>query len=176
MKSLLLILFFILIVSAQVAFWPHFSIAAVAPNLILAISLVWAIYLPDGRASWLILIPGFLLDLLVGRPFGLITLSLWLAFCFVRWLGRSFFKRGGAISLLVLSALGVLSYELILAALNKLAEPFNLAGSGFYFSGFYFYPFLPLSFIINLVLCLAVYWVFKKIHSYFTRNFSLNKF
>jgi len=160
MKIILIILASIIIVSLQLTTLARLSLFNVVPNLILALIVAWAIYQKDQKYSWLILIPAVLLDSLIGRPFGLITLAIWLAFSFVGWLGKFLFKQSGFIPVLVLSLSGVLFYELIYAGLIRLAQFFNLNGAKILWADFYILA--PRAILYNCILCLIAFWLIKK--------------
>lgn len=160
MKIVLIILTSLIIVSLQLTLLARLSLFNVVLNLILAFSVSWAIYQKDQKNSWLILIPAVLLDSLIGRPLGLITLAIWLAFSFVGWLGKFLFKQSGFIPVLVLSLSGVVFYELIYAVLIKLAQLFNLNGAKILWTDFYL--FAPRAILYNCILCLIAFWLIKK--------------
>ena len=165
MKTVLIIIFSVFLVLLQLTFAPRLEIFGALPNLILAFSVAWAIYKEGQKSSWLVLIPALLLDLLIGRPFGLFTLSLWLSFSLVRWLGRSLFKQSGFVSLLVLAVSGVLFYRAAFKGLAKLAAFFNLNGAlPINWSDFYLNPFLPMAALYDVLLCLLIFLLIKKFH------------
>lgn len=168
MRIILLILISVIVVSLQLSVLPRFSILGVAPNLILATSIAWAIYQKDEKFSWLILIPAILQDLLIGRPLGLITLSIWLSFSLVRWLGKFLFKQSGFIPILFLSLIGASSSMLFFVSLIKLVELFDLNGAKISWADF-FYLFGPAAILYNSFLCLLVFWIIKKIFPVFNK-------
>ncbi|MBU1102199.1 rod shape-determining protein MreD [Patescibacteria group bacterium] len=169
MKFFLLLILFFFVVSLQIAVLPRLEILGVVPNFILAATIVWAICEQEKKSSWLVLIPVFLFDAVAGRPFGLIILSMWLAFGFVRWLSRSLFKQSGFVSVLVLSVSGVLFYSLVFAGLAKLAEFSGLSSQTLFLADFYSYPNLLVAVLYNGLFCLLVFWPFKKLQRYFDK-------
>ena len=160
MKIVLIIFTSLIIVSLQLTVLARLGLFNVAPNLILALSIAWAIYQKDQKHSWLILIPAVLFDLLIGRPLGLITLAIWLTFSFVSWLGKFLFKQSGFIPVMVLSLSGVVFYELIYAGLIRSAQFFNLNGAKILWTDFYL--FAPRAILYNCILCLIAFWLIKK--------------
>lgn len=161
MRIILIILVSIIIVALQLTALARLRILGATPDLILAVSIAWAIYQKEEKNSWLILIPAILQDSLIGRPFGLITLSIWLAFSLVGWLGKFLLKQSGFASILVLSLIGVLSYELFFVGLAKLVEFFNLIGTQISWADLY--PFGPAAILYNTFLCLFACWAVRKI-------------
>ena len=160
MKIILIILASFIIIGLQLTVLTRLSLFNVVPNLILALSIAWAIYQKDQKYSWLILIPAALLDSLIGRPLGLITLAIWLTLSLVGWLGKFLFKQSGFIPVLVLSLSGVVFYEFINAGLIRLAQFFNLDGAKIFWTDFYL--FTPRAILYNCILCLIAFWLIKK--------------
>lgn len=131
------------------------------PNLILAAILAYAVLPVEKKRKWLILIPALILDLLVGRPFGFLTLSFWLSFCLVDWLARILFKQNDLPAIVSLTVFGILFFEFSLVSLIKLAGIFHLANK-INFELFYFYGTIPLSVLGNGILCLIFIWLWQK--------------
>lgn len=160
MRILLIILASLIIVSLQLTVLVHLSVFNATPNLILALSIAWAVYQKDEKLSWLILVPAVWQDLLIGRPFGLTVLSLWLTFSLVRWLGKFLFKQSGFVPVLVLGLTGVFSYQLFFSGLMRLAQLFNLNGAKISWADLYL--FAPTIILYNCLLCLITFWAIKK--------------
>lgn len=148
MKFFLVFLLAILTMVLQLTLMPRLAILAVAPNLILAGVLAFAIWQSEYKKNWLILIPVLLFDLIAGRPFGLLTIVLWLVFFGIERLGATFLKHNDRPAILSLIFVGILLFELCKFLLSRLffiwhlAEPINL-------TAFYFYAVLPISILYN---------------------------
>ncbi len=173
MRIVFIILISLIVVALQLTILPRFSIFGAAPNLILALSVAWAIYKKNEKYSWLILIPAIFQELLTGRPLGLIILSLWLSFSLVRWLGKFLFKQSGLVSLVVLSLIGVLSYELFFIGLFGITSVLKLGGANFLLSEIF--PTALATVFYNIILCLLVYWLLKKIVPFFAKYIQMTK-
>jgi len=172
MKTVLVIILSVFLVLAQLTVAPRLVIFGALPDLMLAFGVAWAIYKEGRRSSWLVLLPALFLDLLIGRPFGLLTLSLWLVFSLVRWLGHSLFKQSGFASVVVLAVSGVLFYRLAFKSLAKLAAFFNLSGAmPTNWNDLYSNPFLPVAVLYNVLLCLLIFLLIKKYHHRWQRLF-----
>jgi cell shape-determining protein MreD len=164
MKILLIIFFSAAVVVLQLAALPWFDIFFAVPNLILALTIAWAIYEKNEKFSWLILTPAILFDLLAGRPFGLFTLCLWLTFFLIRRLSQALFKQSGFISLLTLSIVGVIFNLVLFSFLAKFAEFIHLPGAlARPWSDFYYWPILVATISSDIILCFLIFYFFKKI-------------
>ena len=163
MQFFLVFLFSILAASLQLTFMPRLAILAVAPNLMLGLVLAFAIWPSDYKKGWFILPPVIILDLLAGQPFGVMTLSLWLAFFGLGWLASILFKQNDFLAVISLVFVGTVFFEVCrfslvnLLAIWRLSEPIRI-------SAFYFYAALPLTFLYNVALVLFFIWGFNKIN------------
>jgi len=154
-----------LVVMLQLAVAPQLEFWGIVPNLVLAMAVALAIYKENQKSDWLMLAPVVLLDILAGRPFGLITLSIWLTFSLVGWLGHSLFKQSGFVSVLVLTISGVLFYQFSFRGLAKLAFFLNLPGAlPVGWGDLYADPFLPAAVLYDGVLCLLIFLLIKKFY------------
>lgn len=157
MRIILVFLFSILLIALQLTLAPRLAVFGVTPNLILAAVLSWAVWRQENKKGWLILIPILIFDLLAGRPFGLVALSLCLVFFVLEELGRILFKQNDLSANLSLILLGILFFDvsqLLLSrvlALGDLMEPIKL-------TAFYFYAVLPLELMLNGLLSLLILW------------------
>lgn len=161
MRIFLLITISILVVSWQLAWLPRLSIFTVTANLILAGVLAFALCQKEEKKYWWILIPVLIFDLLVGRPFGLFSLSLCLAFFSAEFLADVLFKKNDLLAILLLVVIGILSFEayyFLLAEIFSfwhLVEPVKL-------SAFYFSVVLPVKILYNGSLTLLGLLIIKK--------------
>jgi len=161
MQIFLVSLFSILIAALQLTVMSRLAILTVAPNLILASVLAWAIWQREHKNNWLIIIPIFVFDLIAGHPFGLATLSLWLVFFGLEGLGAILFKQNDLPAVLLLIFLGILFFEFCqislsyLFAIGHLMEPVKL-------TAFYFYAVLPINLLSNGILSLLLLWGLNK--------------
>lgn len=158
MRIFFIILLAILVVALQLTAMPRLAVLAIAPNLILAGVLAYAAWQTEHKNIWLILIPVLFFELAAGRPFGLLALSLWLAYFSVERLGATFLKQNDLLAVSSLILAGLLIFELCKFLLSyifsiwHLAEPIKL-------SAFYFYAILPISVIYNGILSLCFLWL-----------------
>jgi len=129
MKIFLVLIISFLAVAAQLTLLPRLAILGVAPNLVLAATIAWAIFRKDQKSDWWVLVPVLWLDILAGRPFGLLTLSVWLVFNLISWLAGFLLRKSEIISLVALSFLGCLSFFVIFYGLTQLASSFGLAAA-----------------------------------------------
>lgn len=60
----------------QTCLLPRYAVEGIAPNLVVLLVAAWAILYGSREGALVALLSGFLLDLLSGAPFGLLTLSL----------------------------------------------------------------------------------------------------
>ncbi len=168
MQIFLVSLFSILIVALQLTIMSRLAVLTVAPNLILASVLAWAIWQQEHKNNWLIIIPIFVFDLIAGQPFGLATLSLWLVFSGLEGLSTILFKQNDLPAVLLLIFLGILFFEFCQTSLSyflaiwHLMEPVKL-------TAFYFYAVLPVNLLYNGILSLLLLWGLNK-----SRTFSFN--
>jgi len=169
MKFFLIIAISIIIVTVQVAIFPHFDIFGARLNLLLSICVAWAICEKEKKISWYILIFALLLDLLVGEPFGLITLSIWLVFIFIKWLGSFLFRQSGFVSVAALSIIGISFYKLIYFVFYKLAGIIKIEELRLSWSDFY--PSLPIFVLLNSLLCIFALWIFRRNKSFIDEIF-----
>jgi rod shape-determining protein MreD len=170
MKIIWLILISILAVALQLTVFSKMAVLGAGPNLILAGVLAYAIFKEEQKGGWLILIPAFILDFLVGRPFGILTLSLWLMFFLIDWLAKVLFKKSDLPAVFILVFLGVLFFEFCFLLLSQMAAIFHLSQK-LSLSGFYFYATLPLNIIYNGLFCLFFIWLFNKSRIFLSRRF-----
>jgi len=161
MKFLLVIAISIIIVVLELTIFSQYDIFGARFNLLLAVCVAWAIFEKEKNIGWFVLIPAFLLDVLVGKPLGIITLSVWLTFVLIRWLGSFLFRQSGFVSVSVLSLIGVSVYEIFYFGFYKLAEVIKL--TNLLLSWGDFYKSLPVFTIINSLLCLFLVWILGKI-------------
>lgn len=141
---------------SKLAFW-WFS-----PNLILAVILAYGISRRGEGNKWLVLIPALTLDLLAGRFFGFLTLSLWLSFYLIDWLIKILFRQNNLQAIIFLTILGIIFFELSLVVFVWLAGFLGLTGR-IYFEPFYFYARIPLSVLGNGIFCLFFIWLWQKV-------------
>lgn len=96
----------------QVSFLPTLEVAGVVPNLMVVLTVGWAL-LQDTRSALLwALIGGLWLDLLSGGPFGLQTISL-LAVAYVAGLGGGTIFRAHLVLPVVMTLVGTVVYSLV---------------------------------------------------------------
>ncbi len=164
MIYLIVFLISLLAAALQLTFFAKLAFFSFSPNLILAGILAYAIWRRDKKNKWLVLIPALFLDFLVGRPFGLLTLAFWTAFCLVEWLARILFRQNNLPAIVSLTVLGVLFFEIFLTGETLLAGILHLT-SRVNFEGFYFYGIIPLSILGNGILCLIFVFLFQKFTS-----------
>ena len=163
MQIFLVFLFSILAAALQLTLMPRLAILGVGPNLMLGWVLACAIWRSEQKKEWFIFLPVFVFDLLAGRPFGVMTLSLWLAFFGLEWLASILFKQNDFPAVISLVFVGTVFFEVCrfslvnLLAIWRLSEPIRL-------SAFYFYAVLPLTFLYNAALVLFFIWGFNKIN------------
>ncbi len=174
MRNILIFLAVLLAAVLQASVMPQLALANVTPSLVLAGVLAWAIWPQEQKPIWIFLVPALLLDLVVGRPFGLLTLNLMLVFFGVDWLASSFFKQSNWPAIFSLTLIGVLFFELGNWLLSWIFAALGLAAS-LKFSAFYFYATWPTSLILNGFLCLVVWWLFNQIR-FIKSNGPITKF
>lgn len=161
MQFLAVFLFSILAAALQLTLMPRLSILAAAPNLILASVLAWAIWQSEQKKDGLVLIIILMFDLSVGRPFGLLSLNMWLVFWGVEQLGKVFFKRNDVLAVWSLIFIGLLFFELNQFLLSRLLSIWHLTKSAdIYIS--YFYTILPVNLFYNGALSLFLLWILNK--------------
>ncbi len=123
--------------------------------LVLAAALTWR----QVKISWLALLPVFLFDLLISRVFGIITLSAWFSFWFIRWLAHFLFKKNEFLSLVTLGSLGFIFFNGLNFLLEKLVS--------FFWQSIIFqkniWLFRPLEFLLALVLNSFLFFILVKI-------------
>ncbi|HRY52614.1 MAG TPA: rod shape-determining protein MreD [Candidatus Portnoybacteria bacterium] len=161
MKIVFIFLISILSVAAQLTLMPHLSFLAATPNLILASVLAWAIWRPEDKKEWFILIPILLFDLVAGQPFGLITLSLCLVFFCLEELGLIIFKQNDLPAVFSLTFLGIVLFELFQVLLSRLFAVWHLM-EPIRLTAFYFYGSLPFNLLLNGALSLLFLWALNK--------------
>ncbi len=161
-----MILILILAVSCQLTWLPKLAILTVAPDLILSGVLAFAVSQKEEENHWWIVIPVLIWDLLIGRPFGLLSLSLCLMFFSVELLAELLFKKNDLPAILLLLVIGVLFFEFyhfLLAELFsfwRLANPMEL-------TVFYFSTALPIKIFYNGLLAWLGTAVIKRIKPLF---------
>jgi len=160
MKIFLIIIGSFLIVALQLTIFPGLVVWGVAPDLTAALVVALAIFKKEPRNDWLVLVPMLWLDILIGRPFGLMTLSAWLVFSLISWLAKFLFKRSEAISLIALAFLGNLSFQIIFYGLFKLAGVFGLIAGGVRWADIW--PSVLAGTLYNSLMCLILWWLIKK--------------
>lgn len=166
MQIFLLIFVSILAASWQLTWLPKLTVLTVTPDLILAGVLAFAICQKEEKKYWWVLILALTFDLLAGRPFGVLSLSLCLMFFSIELLANVLFKKNDLPAILLLAAIGVLSFELYHFLLIEffsvwhLVEPARL-------QVFYFSVALPVKVFYNSLLTLLSLWGIIKIQSLF---------
>lgn len=161
MQFFIAFLLSIIAVALQITWLSRLTILTVAPNLILAGVLAWAICPKEEKNYRWILLPVLMFDLLAGQPFGLFTLSLWLMFFSVELLASLLFKQNDLPAILLLTVIGLVFFEFYqfllqqFFALWHLTEPIK-------FSAFYGYAVLPVKIFYNGLVVLLGLVIFKK--------------
>lgn len=153
-------IFLFLAVIFQLSLAWRLEVLAVAPNLVLAVVIALAIT-GDFKRIWPAFFGGLILDISAGRIFGVLVLSLLFCFVLTRWLAKNILKKSGFLSFFVLSAIGVLIFELTGFLFVKLAESISLTGY-FLSAGDFFSRILPISFVLNAVLSGLIIFIFYK--------------
>jgi len=159
----LVFLFSILAVALQLTLMPRLAILGIAPDLMLGWVLAFAIWHSEQKKEWFIFLPVLLFDLLAGRPFGVIMISLWLVFFFTQWLTNILFKKSDFPAVVSLALIGAVFYEICRFPLTNLFAAWRL-GEPIELSAFYFYAALPLALFYNTILSLFFIWVLNKIN------------
>ncbi len=167
MKTFFIIFFSLILIIFQLTLVSQFDFFWATPNFILSATVAWVIYQSEQKLDWLIILPALILDLLIGRPFGVLTLAVWLVCALIIWLSRFLFKQSGFFSVLALALIGILSFEFIFLSLVKFAEVFKTPAEKIYFSGFYFSHTLPVVLISNAIFCFLFFFIFQKAGKYF---------
>ena len=122
MKIFLIILALIFAVIFQTTLIPFMAIWGVAPNLILILVLFLVVWKEFGKTWWMIVLTGFFLDLLVGWPLGLISLSLVSTAYLIGQFNQSIFSGIKLWTMISLIILGTLVYNLLLFVLGKVFQ------------------------------------------------------
>lgn len=123
------------------------------PDLVLVLILILVVNRGYHKVWPYVILIGFLLDLLSGLPFGLISLSLVSAAYLVDWFSRNIFSGTKLWLVANLVILGSLAYNLFLFALSGIFQ----ADSVFSFK------YLLVGVVYNLAIVLIFYAGFKKI-------------
>jgi len=163
MQIFLEFLFSILAAALQLTLMPRLAILGVGPNLMLGWVLACAIWRSEQKKEWFIFLPVFVFDLLAGRPFGVMTLSLWLVFFFIQWLADVLFKQSDFPAVISLVFIGTIFFEVCRFLLTNIFSAWLLI-EPIVPSAFYFYAVLPLTLFYNTVLSLFFIRVFNKIN------------
>ncbi len=153
MKIFLLILILIFSVIIQTTLIPFLSVMGAGPDLVLVLILIIVVNKGYQKVWPCVILIGFLLDLLSGLPFGLISLGLVSAAYLVDWFSRNIFSGTKLWMMANLVILGSLAYNLFLFALSGIFQ----ADSAFSFK------YLLVEVIYNLAIVLIFYAGFKKI-------------
>ena len=173
MQIFLVFLFSILASVLQLILMPRLAVLGVAPNLMFGLVVSFAIWQSEQKKEWLIFLPVLVFDLFAGRPFGVLTFSLWLAFFFIEWLASILFKQNDFPAIVSLVLIGTVFFETCRFLLTNLFSIWRL-GEAMGISAFYFYAALPLTFFYNMVLSLIFIRILNKINLF--NNGSLSKF
>lgn len=168
MKIFFLALAAFLLSVFQLALAPRLSFFGVAPDLILAGTVALAITVKDPSAKWLVFVWILLFDLVAGRPFGVLSLSLILVFFLINWLANSLLGQSGFWAVLFLGFLGIVFSDIFLYLFQKLFAFFPVLFVG---ESGKFGPFFSssLSVLYDLAVFLAVFFLLGKFKSFFTR-------
>ena len=153
MKILLLILGLLFAVILQTTLFSFITFWGVGPNLILVLILILVISKKFEKIWWLILLTSLFLDLLVGLPFGLVSLSLISIAYLIDWFNQSVFSGIKFWVLASLIVLGNLAYNLLLFGLAKIFQAEVVLGLRY----------LLIETIYNLLISWIFYVGFKKI-------------
>jgi len=128
MKIFIFLLILIISVVLQTTLIPFLSIGDVSPNLVLILVLFLIIWQKFDRVWWLIVLTGLFLDLLIGLPFGLASLSLITTAYLIDLFNQSIFSGIKFWIIGALVILGTLIYAIISLILAKVFQ-INLAFS-----------------------------------------------
>ena len=153
MRIFLTILGLLFAVILQITLFPFISFLGVSPNLVLVLILILVISKKFEKIWWLILLTSLFLDLLVGLPFGLVSLSLISAAYLVDRFNQSVFSGIRFWVLASLIVLGNLAYNLFLFSLAKFFQAEVVLSLRY----------LSIEVIYNLLISLIFYVGFKKI-------------
>lgn len=164
MKIILIITFLILVVALQLTILPRLKILGAMPNFFLALVIALAIGQREENFKWWLFGAILAFDALAGRPFGFLTLALWLTFYLLGWLAKSFFRQTGFLATGALVAIGVLIFELLFIGLIKTAEALGLAAAKIEFFDFYLVSVLPANLLFNTMFALLIFYIFKKLY------------
>ncbi|MBU3901557.1 rod shape-determining protein MreD [Patescibacteria group bacterium] len=161
MQFFIAFLLSIIAVALQITWLSKLTILTVAPNLILAGILAWAICPKEEKNYWWIWLPVLMFDLLAGQPFGLFTLSLWLMFFSVELLASLLFKQNDWPAILLLTVIGLVFFEFYQFLLQQFFALWHLSKPP-EFSAFYGYAVLPVKIFYNGLVVLLGLVIFKK--------------
>lgn len=122
MKIFLIVLALLLTVIFQTTLVSFIAFKGIGPNLVLIFALILVIAKKFEKVWWWILGLGLFLDLLIGLPLGLASLSLISAAALIDQLHRSIFSEIKFWVWTVLIILGSLTYSLLLFGLGQVFQ------------------------------------------------------
>jgi rod shape-determining protein MreD len=153
-------IFLFLAIIFQLSLAWRFDFLAVAPNLILATVIALAV-VGNFRQIWLVFISGLFLDIIAGRVFGIFILSFLICFVLIHGLSKNFLKKNNFLSFFVLSAAGVVIFELVGFLLINLSRVI-FSTNYLLFAEDFFGRVLPVSFVLNTLLASLIIFIFYK--------------
>jgi len=122
MKIFLILLALILSVILQTTLISFLTFLGTGPNLVLVLVLVLVVWQKFDKVWWLIVLTGLLLDLLIGLPLGLASLSLVTTAYLIDRFNQSIFSGVKFWITGFLVILGTLIYTIILLILTKVFQ------------------------------------------------------
>lgn len=119
MQNILIIIFLILSIILQVTLFSFLDFRGVTPNLVLIVVLFLVVWKRFERIWWIIVLTGLIMDLMIGLPLGLASLSLVTVSYLTNGFNRRIFSqvKWWTVSSLVIT--GTLIYNLLIFILSK---------------------------------------------------------
>jgi hypothetical protein len=161
MKIFSAIILLVIIISLQITILSKLSFFGAASNIVLAAAIALALVEKGKKFDLFVFVLAACFDFLIGWPFGLVLLSVWLSFYAIKWLEQFLFRQSSFVSLFVLSSVGAILYQLFLIVFLQLASIFKYGS--FIFSLGNFFTTIPFTIILNVFLCLLFFEFIKKV-------------
>ena len=161
--------FFLLLLAAliQVSFLPHLTFLSVAPNLVLAILIIWSLSRPPEQSMVWALLAGIFLDLFTHSSFGIFTV-LFVSIAFlVSFIQQNLIGEINFFFKIIIGGITFLSFNLFYWLISKLLYLIHLTSINFGTID-YLFKITPLEILSNLIILIILLKPIEKLSEWLT--------
>ena len=165
MRNFIGFIILLLAVIIQVSFLPHLTVLNLAPNLVLALLIIWAFLRPPEQSVIWAIIGGLFLDIFSVSTFGTFTLLCVLITFSISFIKKNFISDINFLFKILIAFLGFLSFNIVYFLINKLLVLVHLESTALNTID-YLFKITPLEIFYSLIIFIILLKPLEKLNEW----------